>query len=130
MNTKISEVKLGEVFSLKNKFYKEIINDPHGNQYILKDFLTPQVHVSYTRDYFIVDKIRITHDKAIEFEPYGIDKLTTQKVIKDYLNVIEIKFEYEDLKDVHDILEKIEIKPKRFSKYLRGLSFFNSSIYF
>lgn len=129
MNKKFSEIKLDKVFHVNNKLHKEIIKDPHAKEYIFKDFMSPQIHVNYTRDYFIVDKIRITHDTKIKFEPYGIEKLVTQKVMKDHLNVLEIKFDYEDLNDVHEILEKIQLKPKRFSKYLRGLSFFNSSIY-
>ena len=63
------------------------------------------------------------------FSSFKRDKLVTQKVMKDHLNVLEIKFDYKDLNDVHEILEKIQLKPKRFSKYLRGLSFFNSTIY-
>tara|TARA_B100000767_G_C19560327_1_gene448750 strand:- start:38 stop:709 length:672 start_codon:yes stop_codon:yes gene_type:complete len=129
MQSKISDVKLNEVFLLNKKIYKEVINDSYGKEYIFQDFMSPQVLVSYSRDYFIVDKIRITHDKAISFEPFGIDKLSTQKKINDYLNVLEIKFDYENLNDAQHILQKIQAKPKRFSKYLRGLSFFNSSIY-
>ena len=47
----------------------------------------------------------------------------------DNTNVLEIKFDYNDFKKAKMILNEIRLKPKRFSKYLRGLSFFNSSIY-
>jgi hypothetical protein len=129
MNSKISEVKLNKVFSLNNKIYKEVVSDSYAKEYIFQDLMLPQVLVSYSRDYFIMDKVRITHDKAISFEPFGIDKLNTQKKINDYLNVLEIKFDHENMKDAQNVLQKIQAKPKRFSKYLRGLSFFNSSIY-
>lgn len=129
MNKKFSELELNKVFQLNNNLHKEIIKDTYAKEYIFQDFMSPQIHVNYTRDYFIVDKIRITHDTKVKFEPYGIEKSVTQKVIKDHLNVLEIKFDYKNFNNVHEILEKIQIKPKRFSKYLRGLSFFNSSIY-
>ena len=129
MQCPISEVELNKVFSLDNEIYKEVIKDAYANEYILKDLMLPQVLVTYSRDYFIIDKIRITHDKAICFQPFGIDKLNTQKNINDYLNVLELKFDYENLSDAQNVLQKIQQKPKRFSKYLRGLSFFNSAVY-
>ena len=129
LNDKFKKINLSKVFSLENQYYKEIIKDDYARNYIFNDLINPQLSVSYSRDYFIVNGVRITHDKNIEFEPYGIDKLTTQNLIKDYLNVLEIKFDYKNVDYVYEILEHIPIKPKRFSKYLRGLSFFNKAIY-
>ena len=56
-------------------------------------------------------------------------KSVTQKKVIDNFNVLEIKLDIDNQNDVKNILEKINLKPKRFSKYVRGLSFFNAAIY-
>ena len=129
MKKKKDDLKFGEVFKLNNQLHKEIIKDDYAKDYIINDFLSPQVEVSYLRDYYISDKIRLTHDKEIRFKPCNIENKSTLNIAKDYLNVLEIKFDYNNILDVKEIIDKIDIKPKRFSKYLRGLSFFNKSIY-
>jgi|TARA_B100001093_G_C26691359_1_gene954958 hypothetical protein len=129
MQKKISDLKFDEVFKLNNNLHKKIIRDDYAKDYILNDYLSPQVEVSYIRDYYISNKIRLTHDKEIIFKPCNIENKSTMNIAKDYLNVLEIKFDYNNIADVNEIINKIDIKPKRFSKYLRGLSFFNKSIY-
>ena len=129
LDKKIDEIDLKNLFSLKNKFYKELIKDSFVEKFITQDFIQPQIKVSYSRDYFIYGKIRLTHDKKINYTPYGANEFKTQKIVNDNFNVLEFKFDYKDLDEVRPILEKVKLKPKRFSKYLRGLSFFNSSIY-
>jgi hypothetical protein len=124
-----NKLKIEEVFKLNNSMHKEIIKDDYAKYYVINDYLSPQVQVSYLRDYYVSNKIRITHDKEIFFKPYNIENKSTLKISKDYLNVLEIKFNYEDIIDANRIIDKISIKPKRFSKYLRGLSFFNKAIY-
>ena len=129
MKKKINDLKFEEVFKLNNNLHKEIIRDDYAKDYILNDYLSPQVEVSYLRDYYISNKIRLTHDKEIIFKPCNIENKSTINIAKDYLNVLEIKFDYENIEAVKEIINKIDVKPKRFSKYLRGLSFFNKSIY-
>lgn len=129
MQKKISDLKFDEVFKLNNNLHKKVIRDDYAKDYILNDYLSPQVEVSYIRDYYISNKIRLTHDKEIIFKPFNIENKSTMNIAKDYLNVLEIKFDYNNIADVNEIINKIDIKPKRFSKYLRGLSFFNKSIY-
>ncbi len=129
MQKKISDLKFDEVFKLNNNLHKKVIRDDYAKDYILNDYLSPQVEVSYIRDYYISNKIRLTHDKEIIFKPCNIENKSTMNIAKDYLNVLEIKFDYNNIADVNEIINKIDIKPKRFSKYLRGLSFFNKSIY-
>ncbi len=129
LKKKIDKIDLSELFSLKNDLYKSVIQDSFVEKFIVKDNLQPQIGVRYLREYYIFDKIRLTHDKNINYTSFGNDKKITQKSTTDNINVIEIKFDYSDFKLAKFILNKIEIKPKRFSKYVRGLSFFNSSIY-
>lgn len=129
LNKKINEIDLKKLFSLKNQEYKNLIKDSFTEKFITQDYLQPQIRVSYLREYYIFGKIRLTHDKKISYIPYGTNKFITQKIMNDDFNVLEFKFDYKNLEDLKFILEKIKLKPKRFSKYLRGLSFFNSSIY-
>ncbi len=129
LKKKIDKIDLSELFSLKNDLYKSVIQDSFVEKFIVKDNLQPQIGVRYLREYYIFDKIRLTHDKNINYTSFSNDKKITQKSTTDNINVIEIKFDYSDFKLAKFILNKIEIKPKRFSKYVRGLSFFNSSIY-
>lgn len=129
-NTKINKINLNDVFSLNSKWQKDLINDEYTQKYILEDFITPQIKVSYIREYYISENIRITHDKNIEFRPINLDKVNTSRFVKDNINVLEIKFDYEKQTEANNLIDKLPIKPKRFSKYLRGLSYFNSSFYF
>ena len=125
----INEIKFKKIFNLSNPLHKEIIRDDYARDYIFNDHMSPQIIVSYFRDYYIVDNVRLTHDKKISFKPYCIDNYNTTKIVRDYLNVLEIKFDDKNLDDAKKILNIISIKPKRFSKYLRGLSLFNKSTY-
>jgi hypothetical protein len=129
LDKKINEINLDELFSLKNNLYKDLIKDSFTEKFMTQDYLQPQINVSYSREYFIFGNIRLTHDKKINYRPYGNNKFVTESTINDSINVLEFKFDYTNLEEVKFILEKIKLKPKRFSKYLRGLSFFNSAIY-
>ena len=75
--------------------------------------MSPQIIVSYFRDYYIVDNVRLTHDKKISFKPYCIDNYNTTKIVRDYLNVLEIKFDDKNLDDAKKILNIISINLKK-----------------
>ncbi len=129
LKKKIDDLDVENMFKIKNNIFKKVFNDPFISKYIAKDFLTPQLNISYLRNYFYADNVRITHDKDIRFKPIGISKINTRNVYNDYLNVLEVKFETINTASAMKILDQIPLKPKRFSKYLRGLSVFNSAIY-
>ena len=130
LEKKVNEIDFFNLFSLKNKIYKELITEPFIQKYIVRDFLVPSLKVSYMRDYFIKDDIRITHDKNIKYSSFLLNKNIVAKEFVDTHSVIEVKFDYSNLNKALNILDNIPIKPKRYSKYLRGLSFFNKAIYF
>ena len=118
-----------ELFTFKNQLYKSLVKDPFVEKFITQDYLQPIININYSREYFIFEKIRLTHDKRITYTPWGNLKSVTQKKVIDNFNVLEIKLDIDNQNDVKNILEKINLKPKRFSKYVRGLSFFNAAIY-
>ena len=99
-------------------------------KYILEDYLKPQIKINYLRNYYISGNVRLTHDENIFYQSYDNYHDTKKKIISDEMNVLELKFNIEDQSEAGKILNSIPVKPKRFSKYLRGLSLFNSSVYF
>ena len=126
----INNVDYSNLFLNLSKFNSEILNDDYAKNYILNSFLKPQLCVSYTREYSAFRNIRITHDKCINFRPIEIEKFNTLKLINDDINVLEIKFNNKYLDDAIKFINLTSLKPKRFSKYLRGLSLFNSASYY
>lgn len=130
LKKKINELNIENFFKLKDEKYEKLLSDAFISQYLIGDYLIPQIEVNYLRNYHLLGNIRITHDKELSFKPIGINKMCTRNKIDDFFNVLEIKFDNKDLSNAISVLDKIPLRPKRFSKYLRGLSFFNSSIYF
>ena len=87
------------------------------------------MNVSYLRSYFVYQKkIRITYDRKISYKL--INKHSLKKnTMKDFMNVIEIKFEPENTSLALNLIQNSNFNPKRFSKYLRGLHLFGISNY-
>ena len=130
LNKKLHDLNIEDFFKKKNQTIDKLLSDTFVGRYLIEDYLIPQVEVSYLRDYHSLGDIRITHDKELTFKPFGINKLCTRDKINDYFNVLELKFNYKDLNNAISVINKIPLRPKRFSKYLRGLSYFNSATYF
>ena len=73
------------------------------------------------RSYFLYNgKIRITYDQKINYTLLNRFDLKENK-IKDFMNVIEIKFESANFYLASNLIKSSKFIPKRFSKYLRGL---------
>ena len=108
------------LFSYKNEFLKKEENKfflEHLNSLELK----PKLKVSYLRSYFLYNgKIRITYDQKINYTLFNRFDLKENK-IKDFMNVIEIKFESANFYLASNLIKSSKFIPKRFSKYLRGL---------
>ena len=85
--------------------------------------LTPKLIVNYKRYYFKLDKLRITFDTNIQYKHLLSNFM---KIIKDTECVMEVKTSI----DCHDnYIEKIiNFQTSRFSKYSRGLLYFNKMI--
>lgn len=80
--------------------------------------VTPSLNVSYKREYFTHQKLRLTFDTNIQYINLRALK---KKVFIDTETVMEIKADY-SLTD--DYIEKIVPYPSsRFSKYSRGILF-------
>lgn len=116
------------LFSNKNDFLKKKENEFFLN-YLCLNNLLPKMNVSYLRSYFVYQKkIRITYDRQISYKL--INKKSFKKnIMKDFMNVIEIKFEPENKNLALNLIRNSNFNPKRFSKYLRGLHLFGISNY-
>ncbi len=116
------------LFSNKNDLFKKKENEFFLN-YLNSNNLVPKMNISYLRSYFVFQKkIRITYDRKISYKL--INKHSLKKnIMKDFMNVIEIKFEPENTSLALNLIQNSNFNPKRFSKYLRGLHLFGISNY-
>jgi SPX domain protein involved in polyphosphate accumulation len=112
--------KSEDLFSYKNEYLKKEENKFFLNQINSLD-LKPKLRVSYLRSYYLYNKkIRITYDRKIDYSLLNRFHLNEFKK-KDFMNVIEIKFEPENYNLASSLIKDSKFIPKRFSKYLRGL---------
>ena len=84
----------------------------------------PTMLVSYEREYFFLNQMRITFDKNIIYKrlhPY------TELMMRDFECVMEIKVPI-DCSDAY-IQANIQIPTTRFSKYCRGLLIFEQMLF-
>ena len=126
-NSKISlnDVKINELFSNNSAITKRL----YGNEkFIVNNYsLLPKIKINYKRKYFIYrNKIRITYDYPPNYKMIGKNN---QKII-DNNYVIEFKFSEDDYFEAISLIKKNYFHPKRYSKYLKGLSLFNKAKYY
>ena len=86
--------------------------------------LKPKIIVTYTREYFLINKLRVTLDRNIQIFDQRFASLKPNYKLKnftqDYL-VIEFKFNKEDKMFLNDLDINIPIKASRNSKYINGV---------
>lgn len=114
--TKISSIegrfKTSEPFLYNKNIFKnsfQLLDNEFG-------ILKPQIQITYNREYFFLNHLRITFDSNIQY--INIGSLNSHK-IKDKECVMEIKVNF---KTEDDYIEKIiEYPTSRFSKYSRSI---------
>ena len=102
-------------FKLKNKF--ECFLD---NKYGL---LIPTIMVSYYREYFSLDNLRITFDRNISYQSLrniGSNSIMDKECVMEIKTNIEIEDDF--------IFKIVNIPTSRFSKYCRGIILLESLI--
>lgn len=120
LNSKVSDPKILDLFSFKNKFFHKNENKFFLN-YVDNINLKPKLKINYLRSYLLFNgKVRITFDQKINYKLINNFGSTKEK-INDHMNVIEIKYKPEDAQMAFDLIKDSKFIPKRFSKYLRGL---------
>ena len=129
---KIHNLKDVEKTILKKRYFLNHHIEHEKNQiskYIFDD-LNPISMISYNRSYFKFENlIRITFDQNICYNFFQNNR-KLNSTTKDHKNVIEFKFEKKNLDTARFLLDSLNLRPNRFSKYLRSLYFFNKAVYF
>lgn len=99
-------------------------NSPFQNLYDLQyGAITPALHVSYTREYFLFEHMRLTFDSNIQYANYR----QSQSVLhNDGEVVMEVKVGLEIPEDYIECM--LPFATSRFSKYSRGLLLSNGGI--
>ena len=93
----------------KENFPKTILDQIYG-------LLTPSLLVSYERDYYSLDGVRVTFDSSIKYQNYRYPSLNE---FNDPEQVMEVKVGADIADDFIESL--IPYSTTRFSKYSRGL---------
>ena len=122
--TKISSIEgrfkftedLSKIHKIEDIFKVHFFDNTYGK-------LSPKIIVNYKRFYFQLNELRITFDINIQYRHVNSNFV---KKIKDAECVMEVKTSI----DCHDdYIEKIiNYQTSRFSKYSRGLLYFNKMI--
>ncbi|MDA9143135.1 VTC domain-containing protein [Gammaproteobacteria bacterium] len=116
------EVKTSSIegrFKTTNSLNKNFLNEfPDFLMDSMYGVLTPSLLVSYEREYYLLENMRITFDRSITYTNF---RLPFRSSYEDPERVMEIKVSI-DTED--DFIEKyIPYATSRFSKYSRGLLF-------
>ena len=86
----------------------------------------PIIKVTYKRKYYsFKNSVRITFDYPSTYLNY----LNINNNNRDHIMVLEIKFHPDDYYFAQNLIHNSPFIPKRFSKYLRALSFTGSAVY-
>jgi len=113
------EVKIS---SVEGRFKKRtVINETEFNNFVKKGILDnqygickPCLYVSYERNYFKIDDVRISIDSNIQY------KLFLSNIYKnDYSSIVEIKTSIK--KDLDKLIKDFPFHRKRFSKYCNAV---------
>ena len=99
------------------------------NKFIYDDLKSVSM-TTYKRSYFLYENsIRITYDQNIIYQIFD-QNLKIDEKFNDNKNVIEFKFEENKLQTAKYLIDDLNMRPNRFSKYLRSLYFHNKAVYF
>ena len=103
--------------------YKEskVIDQISTNEFLNKGmyfagygWCTPRIKISYQREYFRFDNLRITFDSNLRYSRYG-----QTRSYADEESVMEVKFGHNESCDV--LYSSVNLIPSRFSKYERAV---------
>ena len=122
LETKISSIE-GRFKTTKPVSVESIIDFPKHIVDQIYGGLTPSILVSYVREYFIVNNMRLTFDSYIKYTNF---RDFSKRVYEDPEKVMEIKVDIDTSDDFIETL--IPYATVRFSKYSRGILFSRGSL--
>ena len=89
------------------------------------------LYVKYNRKYYEnFDGIRITIDNKISYHNI-IQNKKIHSLKPFFINkkIMEVKFSLNKKKQAHRFIKNLNLTPKRYSKYLAGMSIFGRTVY-
>jgi len=116
-----------DLFTCKNLcLYNQLKNE---EKFLIKTLrLIPIIKIDYLREYYIYkNKVRLTIDHTPLYEMKNYSHLPKKK---DLYTVIEYKFDEMNYHQASRLIQNSFVNPKRYSKYVKGLSMMNKLIYF
>ena len=122
LETKISSIE-GRFKTTKPVCAESIKDFPKHIDDQIYGGLTPSILVSYVREYFIVNNMRLTFDSYIKYTNF---RDFSKRVYEDPEKVMEIKVDIDTSDDFIETL--IPYATVRFSKYSRGILFSRGSL--
>tara|TARA_B110000858_G_C17686857_1_gene419373 strand:- start:220 stop:825 length:606 start_codon:yes stop_codon:yes gene_type:complete len=121
-NSKL-EIKIS---SVENRF-KTVSNKGLSNNIFLRGYLDanyglcfPKVRITYERSYYLVNGLRLTIDKNINYKK-AIKGTSSSIIVKDDLIIVEVKTDVST--SDHKIFMNFPLEKIRFSKYSRAIEF-------
>ena len=106
--------------TINNIEYNSLINDGYYDKKY--GFCYEKVDVSYNREYYLVDDIRVTIDKDIQYNQINLNKISSINVKYEKKYVLEIKTDIK--KNITFLLNNFDFPRSRFSKYERAIQSF------
>ena len=107
-----------------NSIIRECNKELISQNIVLDNYLIPSLQTTYEREYYEDNEgVRFTLDKNINFyKPLLLGKLNTTLPTPYPLQVLEVKFPSDLKNKVNKLISSLNLRPRRHSKYLIGLS--------
>jgi SPX domain protein involved in polyphosphate accumulation len=111
---KLGDAQLNDLYSISNQVHAALTE-----QLVLQ----PTLLNSYQRSYWGTKdkKFRITIDSGLRFHPLLYAAKFSKYRIFDQVVIVELKYEKEDEKDVHRIIDYLPFRLSKNSKYVQGI---------
>ncbi len=120
-----------EVLFNFSKTIFSIFNNHKNSNHLISNYLIPMLYVKYNRKYYEnFDGIRITIDNKISYHNI-IQNKKIHSLKPFFINkkIMEVKFSLNKKKQAHRFIKNLNLTPKRYSKYLAGMSIFGRTVY-
>lgn len=103
-----------------------------SDAFLVDSHMFPTLHISYWREYFEgLNGIRVTFDRSIRFyQPLSHLRPFESTAISYPNTIMEVKFTTQQKDAVAQSLRKLNLTPRRHSKYLVGLAAFGYATYY
>lgn len=101
------------------------------NDNIFYNYLVPMLYVKYNRKYYEnFDNIRITIDNKIFYHDILQNKkICCLKSLSTNKKIMEVKFPLDKKELANKFIKNLNLTPKRYSKYVAGMSIFGRAVY-